>query len=180
MRRLRGKPRRTGIIPYTVIDSTIYCLLGVDRQSDDYSDFGGGRKKNESFAMGAVRECSEETESVITLTPEIIEDFTAIWCDRIGIIFVPILLTKTEMESLSMSINQKLILNEKSEMLKVEWITWNQLITLVLDDDTRTHKLYTSIRELLYIDFCKPFKLHQTLINKYNLRPLMPSECVRS
>jgi hypothetical protein len=55
------KPKRAGVIPYTIRDSKLYFLLGVDRASRDLTDFGGGVKGTESAIDTAFRELMEET-----------------------------------------------------------------------------------------------------------------------
>lgn len=52
---------RAGVIPYTIRYGKVYFLLGVDAQTGEYTDFGGGVKINESVIAGAYREFCEET-----------------------------------------------------------------------------------------------------------------------
>ena len=178
MRHLRGKPRRTGIIPYTVVDNVIYCLLGVDRQSSDYSDFGGGRKRNESFAMGAVRECREETENILSFKPDMIENYLSIWNEKIGIVFVPVMLTDMQIKSIAELINKKLAQKDNAEMASVEWISWGVFIDIIKHQSYKQHKLYEEIRSLLYDDFYHPNRLKHILVNKYNSCPLIVTDCI--
>lgn len=53
--------RRCGIIPYTIIDGIKYFCFGIDAESNNITDFAGGRKHNETFFDGAKREFNEES-----------------------------------------------------------------------------------------------------------------------
>jgi len=58
---------RTGIILYTYNPrqpKNIQFLMGIDQNSRDLCDFGGGRKTNENVLESALRELSEETRGI--------------------------------------------------------------------------------------------------------------------
>ena len=55
------KTVRAGVIPYSIINNSLYFLLGVDTKTGELTDFGGGVKYNESSIDGAMREFEEET-----------------------------------------------------------------------------------------------------------------------
>lgn len=56
--------KRAGVIPYIIIKKELYFLLGVDKESHDLTDFGGGVKKGETTLMGAIREFKEESRNI--------------------------------------------------------------------------------------------------------------------
>lgn len=56
---------RSGIIPYVWKDGEIYFLMGVDTQTGEFSDFGGGAKANENAIVAAQRELDEESRGII-------------------------------------------------------------------------------------------------------------------
>lgn len=58
------KTLRAGVIPYVVINNSIYFLLGIDTKSKELTDFGGGVKKSENSLDGAIREFKEETSDI--------------------------------------------------------------------------------------------------------------------
>lgn len=58
--------QRGSIIPYTMIGREIYVLLGMDLQSGDVTDFGGGVKKGENGCTAGLRELEEETSGYLT------------------------------------------------------------------------------------------------------------------
>lgn len=49
-----------GILPFAVHNNQIFLLLGKESGSGGWSDFGGGREKNESLLETAIREGTEE------------------------------------------------------------------------------------------------------------------------
>lgn len=53
--------KRAGVIPYTIHNTKLYYLLGVDRKFNEYTDFGGGCKTEETLLEGAWREFNEES-----------------------------------------------------------------------------------------------------------------------
>ncbi len=58
------KTSRAGVIPYVIINNSIYFLLGVDNRTKELTDFGGGVKASENSIEGAIREFREETNSI--------------------------------------------------------------------------------------------------------------------
>ena len=56
---------RSGVIPYVKRRGDIYFLLGVDTETGEWSDFGGGVKSNENALFGGLRECFEEIRGII-------------------------------------------------------------------------------------------------------------------
>lgn len=52
---------RSGILPYTFIDDTLYICFGVDRVSGDLTDFSGRQQASEGVLDCAVREFREES-----------------------------------------------------------------------------------------------------------------------
>lgn len=56
--------QRSGVVPYVVFGNTIYFLFGIDKNTKELTDFGGGVKKGEDVLTGALREFREETSRV--------------------------------------------------------------------------------------------------------------------
>jgi len=52
---------RSGVIPFTIKNDIIYFLLGIDRATGDFTDFGGGVKSTENAVDTAYREFKEES-----------------------------------------------------------------------------------------------------------------------
>ena len=168
-------PLRVGILPYTIMNNQIYVLIGIDRKSGDLTDFGGGRKQNESFVNGALRECREETEGVIAYYPNDIKCCLASSTRRTGVIFLPIKTTATVMAGICHEIKKRL--TERSEMSDVEWIPWTYLLKLVLHPDKSTRKIYERIRATLVRDVNhKPNFFLQSLYNHFGCSSLAPPQ----
>jgi hypothetical protein len=57
------KPRRAGIILYTVYEGSVYFGMGLDSRTHDLTDFGGGvsYSTDKNVINGALREFQEET-----------------------------------------------------------------------------------------------------------------------
>lgn len=52
---------RAGVIPFTIKNNYLYFLLGIDRETRELTDFGGGVKITESMVDAAYREFFEES-----------------------------------------------------------------------------------------------------------------------
>ena len=59
----RIRPRRAGVIIYTVSNGRLYFAMGLDSNTHDLTDFGGTveYETDENAVKGALREFSEET-----------------------------------------------------------------------------------------------------------------------
>ncbi len=55
---------RCGIIPYTFINGKMYFCLGIDKNTSDFTDFGGRKKHGESSIKCAIREFHEESRNI--------------------------------------------------------------------------------------------------------------------
>ena len=60
-----------GILPIAIKDNTLYFLFGKEVWDKKWSDFGGGREKNESALQTAVREGCEESNGFFRLETEV-------------------------------------------------------------------------------------------------------------
>ena len=56
---------RAGVLPFTIRNEYIYFLLAVDCGTQEYCDFGGGRKKYETSLSTSLREFKEETRNIL-------------------------------------------------------------------------------------------------------------------
>lgn len=59
-------PNRSGVIPYVRIKDHVYFLMGVDTNTGELSDFGGGVKAYENALSGGLRECMEEIRWILS------------------------------------------------------------------------------------------------------------------
>lgn len=80
---------RAGIILYNYNKyGDLYFYMGIDTKSKDYTDFGGGIKKNETILKGAIREYNEETLNILMLDEKKIENSIMYYDSSMAIIFV--------------------------------------------------------------------------------------------
>lgn len=56
--------KRSGVIPYVIMNGHTYFLLGKDRKTKELTDFGGTSKKKERAIISAMREFREETNNI--------------------------------------------------------------------------------------------------------------------
>lgn len=58
--------KRAAVVPFTIINGDLHFMFGVDKQSGDITDAGGGRKfeKNEPLIKTGFREWGEEVRRV--------------------------------------------------------------------------------------------------------------------
>lgn len=68
------KCRRSAVVPFVVNNGEIHFLFGIDQQSGEITDFGGGIKKNEIILESAIREFKEETKEIFEDTHITVED----------------------------------------------------------------------------------------------------------
>ena len=127
---------RAGIIPYIKIDGQLYFLLGIDRQTGEYTDMGGGLKKDENIISCAVRELEEETKKLICE-----QDFKKIsigvWEKSNCILFCE-LVNKSLYDTIIKDFNQsKLKGTEYEEMSSLIWLTTDQLKYHIYSDNSK-------------------------------------------
>jgi len=58
------KSIRSSIIPFTIVNNSIWFLVGVDKNTGEITDLGGGVKKNENNLIAGYREFNEETKGI--------------------------------------------------------------------------------------------------------------------
>src|SRR6185437_730049 len=85
------KPPRAGLILYTRVKGDLWFGLGVDRQSGELTDFGGGvsykRRHDEHVIAGALREFNEETLNILKLTMDDVKDCPVLYDNNMLIMF---------------------------------------------------------------------------------------------
>jgi hypothetical protein len=80
---------RAGVIPYTIHEGRKYFCLGIDFKYGTLTDFGGGKKKYETFTRAACRELYEESLGIFKISPRILyEHSTAIYDKNMIVLFI--------------------------------------------------------------------------------------------
>lgn len=135
---------RSGAIIYTREgDKTFFCL-GVDTQSGNLTDFGGGVKKGETIVDGGLRELYEESLGVFgNIMSKDILDTTTVHCFNMAIIFIPLNVDKNLVtEEFRQLVKDK----ETSEVCDIVWMSTDELMESI---HGRGKKLYIRVRRLL-------------------------------
>lgn len=83
---------RAGCVPYFVQNKKLYFVLGKDKSSGDYTDFGGGVKNSdENVIRAALREMTEETLGVFGFIYENdVQDYLCCYNNNAFILFIPL------------------------------------------------------------------------------------------
>ena len=148
------RPGRAGVLPYTIVNGQLHFLFGVDRKAREYSDFGGGRKQDETFMQGAYREAIEELEGIIDCEAVLGPTALAVWTTQIGIIFLPLRLTDvTDLLAVPLAFAE--VVGLDSEMAAVTWIPLSVMESLVagVSTESHPHKMYLRVKQLLEYGF---------------------------
>lgn len=142
---VRDAAVRSGAIIYTYYNGNLYFCLGIDTQSGNITDFGGGVKKGETIVEGGLRELYEESLGVFgDITPEDVNENLIIHCFNMAIMFIPREVDPTTINKLfSRRIKQ---LDPEPEVCGIVWLTMDQLLESI---HGRGNKLYVRVRRLL-------------------------------
>lgn len=134
--------RRAGVIPFTIAnDGEMYFMLGRDAKYRQFTDFGGGGKKDETLVATATREFNEEAaklfHSVIMSEEYITRNSIIKTVNHYTCYFLPV----------PNSYYFDGVNNHKTEEIDtVRWFSYTKLVKIVL----RNHSmLWGTIRKML-------------------------------
>ncbi len=141
--------RRSSVIPYIIINDSIYFLFGIDTDSGDITDFGGGCKSNEFALYGGLREFEEESNGIFGPVYDEIKksNYVALKDRNMATIFVPL-----EKEWLHTA--KKIFENERKntktkcrlEIKELLWLSEEHLENMLIDPTSHDYKLWTKLR----------------------------------
>lgn len=117
------KPFRGGFIIYTVVNGVMYFGLGLDRDTHDLTDFGGGIKDDPNCVLGAIREFQEESLDIFEgINFEAVKDCLAVVNKFNLIIFIHI---NEHPNEISRRFNEKheLAKDLNPEVCGITWLT---------------------------------------------------------
>ncbi len=141
---VKDTPVRAGAIIYTIADDKTYFCLGIDTQSGNLTDFGGGVKKGETIIEGGLRELEEESQGVFGhFDPSDIEDTVTFNSYNMAVIFIPLEVNKDEIIKV---FNDKIRENDNPEVCDIVWLDTEEFLESV---HGRGRKLYIRVRKLL-------------------------------
>ncbi len=140
----RNGPVRSGVIIYTRKNNKTFFCLGVDADSKDLTDFGGGVTKDETVVEGGLRELKEESQGIFgAISVEEIENTISFCSYNMAIIFIP---KDVDMDKITKDFNSKI---EKTENFEVSGIKWLDTEELLESIHGRGKKLYVRVVRLL-------------------------------
>lgn len=154
---------RAGVIIYTRnSNGNIIYGLGIDRRSDEITDFGGGVKKtDDSFIDAAFREFAEETlELAPRPTPTQVRDCYCVVNKRLCFVFY--YLDWRDYLTLLGRFRNKVLENKKSENVGIISYTKNEMIKLMDEKFVREHCMYKRVVDELRSHFQEvDLRLHE-------------------
>ena len=132
---------RAGAIIYTRWQGVTYFCLGVDTESGNLTDFGGGVKKDETVIEGGLRELNEESLGIFD-SPEV-EQALVFHSSRVAIMFIPMNVCP---EDISKEFTQKIKEHPEPEVCDIVWLTTEELLESI---HGRGRTLYIVVRKIL-------------------------------
>jgi len=140
----RDTPVRSGAIIYTRNNDKTYFCLGIDTQSGNITDFGGGVKKGETIVLGGLRELEEESQGVFgNIDPSEIRDTITFHSYNMAIMFIPL---DVDMDQITKNFRSKIKGKTNPEVCDIVWLDTQELLESI---HGRGRKLYIRVRKLL-------------------------------
>lgn len=141
----RETPVRSGSIIYTKDKvGSIYFCLGVDTQSGNLTDFGGGVKKGETIVDGGLRELEEESLGIFGhIDSTEVEETVTFHSSNMAIIFIPLQVNRNE---ITKQFNEKIQGKINPEVCDIVWLDMKEFMESI---HGRGRKLYIRVRKLL-------------------------------
>lgn len=141
---IRDAPVRSGAVIYTREGDKTYFCLGIDTQSGNLTDFGGGVKKGETIVEGGLRELAEESQGVFgVINPTEIEDTVTFHSYNMAIMFIPL---KVDRMKITENFNNKIRGKLDPEVCDIVWLDTQEFMESI---HGRGRKLYIRVRKLL-------------------------------
>lgn len=140
---LSGNPIRSGAIIYTKYQGQTYFCLGVDAESNDLTDFGGGVKKHENNIVGGLRELCEESQGLFNLTPDEVTDDIVVYSHNMMIMFI---YRDVDMHETVLNFREKIKNKENPEVKNIVWLTTDKILESI---HCKGRKMYVRVSKLL-------------------------------
>jgi len=147
------KYKRAGVILYSLkpTGENVY-IFGVDRKSNEITDFGGRvEPKDNTVAKAALRECSEETLRIIKLKNTDIRNDTIYFGYRMAFIFHYI--DWNFFKHLRKEFSQRVKKQPNSENTEIVYFSRQEVVDLTRGYQIKTRYMYPKIRRELFENF---------------------------
>ncbi len=144
----KQKQKRSGFIIYSVVDDKIIYGMGIDSNSGEITDFGGGVESDDKNVICAgLREFTEETLlSFGILDEKDTSEFFSIYSDSVMITFAHLDFNMDEVTKHFDSERIKVKETGKIEVDRLVWMTHDELTKCVR---TNSPKMYERVRRLI-------------------------------
>ena len=151
--------QRCGAIIYKLTDQGLKFALGIDTVFNEYTDFGGGVKKEDLTVIeGGLRELTEESIGIFGLiNSDELENFLALYTTRTMIMFIKTDIDETRISKL---FNERVKYIEEPEVNGITWLTTSEFISLLEGNVVQGRKIFKRIR-----DICLTAHLEHDFIN---------------
>ena len=160
----RSNPVRSGAIVYTRVKGKTYFCFGVDTESGNLTDFGGGVTKYETVVQGGLRELEEESQGVFgPIKEKDICDTMSFYTYNMAIMFIPL---DVNLNKTVKDFKNKLKNTGSAEVCNIVWLNIDDLLNSI---EGNGKKLYVRVRRLLSHVIPTLKDLWIWKINKYNL-----------
>ena len=147
MQKSKLRVERAGVIVYTIYNNEYYFGMGIDTDSGDITDFGGGiKKKDISLIDGGLREFTEESLGVFgKFEPSEIQNCITIYSGTTLIIFIPLIL---DTKRISEIFKSRVECIKNPEVKSIFWGNRENFMELISGNTVKQHKMYHRIRIL--------------------------------
>lgn len=146
------KPKRAGVILYTVYNTATYFGFGLDSVSHDLTDFAGhiDYELDKNVIDGALREFNEETLGIFdNVTSDVVADCPVIYDKQNLLIFVHVDIHPNIISSKLNSKFKQEIEKDPKIMPEVCGITWLSFLDLQSCINTNKKVLFFKVKNLL-------------------------------
>lgn len=141
--------QRCGAIIYKLTDQGLKFALGIDTIFNEYTDFGGGVKKEDLTVIdGGLRELTEESIGIFGfIKSDELKNFLALYTSRTMIMFIK---TDINEDQITKLFNERVKYIDNPEVNGITWLTTSEFISLLEGNLIHGRKIFTRIRDICY------------------------------
>lgn len=155
---IRNIPR-AGVLFYTFINGRLNICFGRDASTRELTDFGGGRRNNESPVKCAIREGNEESRYAFSeIRPDQVQGFFCLYSSHMLIIFIPVA-SPNEMDIRQITdenFKSKQFLNKRqfrarcfNEVIELVWMEESEADNLLFSQRP-VYQMFAKVRRFIY------------------------------
>lgn len=139
--------QRSGAIIYKLTDQGLKFFLGIDTIFNEYTDFGGGVKKDDLTVIdGGLRELTEESIGIFgIIKSEELKNFLTLYTNRTMIMFIK---TDIDENKITELFNERVKYIENPEVNGIAWLTTSEFISLLNGNKVHDRLIFARIRDI--------------------------------